>query len=77
MLQRLRAWQPGNHPGQAPMPPPASIAFSGTSAADWPRSDHYHNLMTGLEALLPESQRNPWKTAAYDYLPDCLAASDG
>ncbi|UCH38876.1 MAG: hypothetical protein JSU67_11970 [Gammaproteobacteria bacterium] len=77
MLRRLRAWQPGNRPGHAPMPPPASIAFSGTSAADWPRSDHYRNLMTGLEALLPESQRNSWKTAAYDDLPACFAASDG
>jgi len=73
ILTRLKAWQRGNSFPRAPMPPPASIEFSGTSAADWPSSDHYHTLLASLEQLVAgKRQLGDWQNTNYDRLPPCL-----
>ena len=77
LLSRLRAWQKVDESTLSPMPPPASIEFTGTSAAQWPRSDHYRSLVDGLETLLRSSVADDWRGVDYADLPSCLGPSGG
>jgi hypothetical protein len=72
ILARLKAWQAGSGFTRSPMPPPASIAISGTTIADWPRSDHYHTLVAGIAKLVVSD----WSDRAYQRLPACLPVND-
>jgi hypothetical protein len=54
------------------MPPPASLAISGTTITDWPHSDHYHALVASIEKLVAAAD---WSDSDYQHLPACLAAS--
>ena len=60
------------------MPPPASIAFSGTNASLWPTSDHFRSLVSSLEKLLLDEYgavaADGFRLADYDALPSCVAA---
>ncbi|MDH3220757.1 MAG: hypothetical protein OEO19_14585 [Gammaproteobacteria bacterium] len=78
ILRRLKAWQAGFAIAKSPMPPAASLEFSGISADDWPASDHYRGLVAGLEELALERRGGQalrtWLEADYRLLPPCLAA---
>jgi len=80
ILARLRAWQPESGFPRSPMPPPASIEYSGTSSAGWPSSDHYFTLLASLEQLVKDAQGNQRleqrSRMDYDQLPPCLASVD-
>jgi len=75
MLARLRAWQPGQALDRAPMPPPASVAYRGISAARWPSSAHYRSLLSSLEQMVAAAYGSDaaarWRQAGYDRLPPC------
>jgi hypothetical protein len=71
ILARLKAWQSESSLLGSPMPPPASLAISGTTIADWPYSDHYHTLVASIEKLVAVN----WSGSAYQRLPVCLSAS--
>jgi hypothetical protein len=77
MLARLRAWQQYAGSGRSPMPPPASIAYSGTDAAHWPSSDHYRSLLSSLDKLLDTEYgtgaADGIRRLDYDALPSCVA----
>ena len=54
------------------MPPPATLALSGSDVETWPRSEHYRNLLGAIEALLDRQATNgEWRSAAYASLPAC------
>lgn len=72
ILARLQAWQAGSGFAGSPMPPPASLAISGTTIDDWPRSDHYHTLIGSIKKLVAAD----WSDSAYQRLPACLSAND-
>jgi hypothetical protein len=72
ILARLKAWQADSTFAGSPMPPPASLAISGTTMADWPYSDHYHTLVASIEKLVATN----WSDSTYQQLPACLSASD-
>jgi len=72
ILARLKAWQADSTFAGSPMPPPASLAISGTTSADWPHSDHYLTLVASIEKLVAAA----WSDSAYQRLPACLSASD-
>lgn len=67
ILIRLEAWQ--SESAFSPMPPPASLGFSGAGTDTWPLSDHYNGLVDALTALVPGEFRG----LAYDDLPPCLS----
>lgn len=71
IMARLQAWQADSGHVRSPMPPPASLAISGTTITDWPLSDHYHRLVAGIEKLLEAD----WSDSAYQHLPACLSTS--
>jgi hypothetical protein len=71
ILARLKAWQVDSSFTGSPMPPPASLAISGTTMADWPYSDHYHTLVASIEKLVATN----WSDSTYQQLPACLSAS--
>jgi len=79
ILRRLQAWQENSQFPRSPMPPPASIEFSGVSAADWPTSDHYRTLVSSLENLVSDQlgtrQLSDWRQKDYASLPACLAGT--
>jgi hypothetical protein len=79
ILRRLQAWQESNHFPRSPMPPPASIEYSGISAVDWPQSEHYRTLVNSLENLVSTRQDKQllsnWREADYGNLPACLASA--
>jgi len=79
ILRRLQAWQKNSQFPRSPMPPPASIGFSGVSAVDWPLSDHYRTLVTSLENLVIDQrgmqQLSDWRQTDYASLPACLAGT--
>ncbi len=76
MLRRLQAWQASSPFPRSPMPPPASIEFSGVSASDWPLGDHYRKLVASIENLVIQQQGSQrldsWRQSDYDRLPPCL-----
>lgn len=78
MLARLQLWSGNPNPPRSPMPPPASIAFSGTNASQWPSSDHFRSLVSSLENLARETYgavaADGFGRADYDALPSCVAA---
>ena len=77
ILLRLKAWQYDYTIVRSPMPPVASLEFSGMTADDWPSSDHYRTIVTALEELVFESHGEQtlksWQKTEYDRLPPCLA----
>ena len=52
ILQRLRAWQTGSDFPYSPMPPTASLGYSGISSSDWPNSEHYRLLLAEISKLV-------------------------
>lgn len=67
MLARLAGWQSYPQLARSPMPPPASLPVSGTSAERWPDSDHYRSLLAAITALLERD----YSDIAYEDLPAC------
>ena len=80
ILSRLKAWQHESNLPLSPMPPPASIEYSGVSADEWPSSDHYRTLVASVGQLLADrsGQQNPEDSGHTDYdrLPPCLASAN-
>lgn len=78
MLARLLSWKEDPARGRSPMPPPASIGYSGTSADLWPSSDHFRGLVSSLENLLNSEYgtqaADGFRQAEYDELPSCVEA---
>ena len=68
ILQRLQAWHKSSDFTGSPMPPPASLAISGTTADEWPRSHHYRSLVSSIEQLVSTGRTD------HDFpnLPACL-----
>lgn len=81
ILRRLQAWQKNSRFVRSPMPPPASIGYSGIDADDWPLSDHYEALVTSLENLIIERRGkqllSKWQDTDYASLPTCLTGVSG
>lgn len=79
ILARLRAWRADAEPTVAPMPPPASIAATGTTIERWPQSDHYHRLVASVAKLAARnaySQESVERSASdYQRLPGCSGAA--
>ncbi|MDH3387404.1 MAG: hypothetical protein OEN02_05800 [Gammaproteobacteria bacterium] len=78
ILRRLKAWQTGFAIAKSPMPPAASLEFSGITADDWPASDQYRAMVASIEELALERHGEQalknWLEADYRLLPPCLAA---
>lgn len=71
MLARLKAWQGGNEFPVSPMPPPAFLAFIGTTIEAWPKSDHYRAIEASLENMVRKNHQ--LQAGDYQHLPHCLA----
>jgi hypothetical protein len=80
ILSRLKAWQRESNLPLSPMPPPASIEYSGVSAHEWASSDHYRTLVASLEQLLADRSGHQdledSRHTDYDRLPPCLASAN-
>lgn len=79
ILTRLKAWGDGYDFPRSPMPPPASLAPSGTGMDIWPDSDHYRQLLIAIQDLIDKHDLDAktirWPATDYDELPPCLAAN--
>ena len=74
MLARLKAWQVGTDFPASPMPPPAFLAFVGTTIEAWPKSNHYRAIVASLDNMV---RKNPQPQGTdYQHLPPCLARAN-
>ena len=75
--RRLAGWKALKSQVRAPMPPPATLALSGTDPASWPASNHYRRLLQAIENLLEQqSATGNWRFLPYESLPVCSGAAE-
>lgn len=74
MLARLKAWQAGTDSSTTPMPPPAFLAFIGTTIEAWSESDHYRVIEASLEDMVRKNYQ--LQGTDYQHLPPCLARAN-